>query len=198
MLNVLLSFFTVLTQLLVADGVIIEDNTPTTIAPGESKVVNIGINKGSVEGFAKLELEFPDGLEALPVQTNGASFTFVDQKAKFIWMTLPNDQEFNISYELKAKSYAQGNKIIKGTFSYIKENQRIDYELQSKVVNVTSDEAATTADTSTPEPETTPEPAMDGGQGMRCVRTVTDLGQNEYLVSLNVLENELDGFDKIQ
>ena len=127
-------------QLFVADGVIIEDTTPTAIAPGATKNVSITINKGSVEGFAKLELVLPEGLVASPDQTNGASFTFTDQKAKFLWMSLPSEQEFTVSYNLKAKSNASGYQIIKGTFSYIKENQRIDYELQSKVVLIGEDD----------------------------------------------------------
>ncbi|MGB0425164.1 MAG: hypothetical protein ACPGED_12610, partial [Flavobacteriales bacterium] len=188
-------------QLLVADGVIIEDTTPTVIAPGATKNVSITINKGTVEGFAKLELVFPEGLEASPVQSSGASFTFTNQKAKFLWMSLPSEQEFTISYNLKAKSNASGNKIIKGTFSYIKENQRIDYELQSKVVLIGEDDGSTETVSSAEEtsiPDTPPTAADLPGSGMRCVRTITDLGNNEYIVNLNVLENQLDGFAKIQ
>jgi len=67
------------------DGVIIEDNTPTTLAPGESKEVAVTINKGDVEGFAKLQIELPEGLTASAIKTEGASFTFSAQKIKFIW-----------------------------------------------------------------------------------------------------------------
>ena len=200
---------------MVADGVIIEDNTPTSMAPGSSKNVQITINKGTVEGFAKLELQFPEGLEAIPVQTNGASFSFTDQKAKFIWMSLPSDQEFTIAYELKAKSNASGTKVIKGTFSYIKENQRVDYELQSKVIAIGEEMAATTEtgsgnkdiasteletnSTTSGEQPTVDAPYLnDDGSGMRCLRSVTDLGNNEYIINLNVVENELNGFAKIQ
>ena len=191
-------------QLFVADGVIIEDTTPTTIAPGATKNVSITINKGSVEGFAKLELVLPEGLVASPDQTNGASFTFTDQKAKFLWMSLPSEQEFTISYNLKAKSNASGYQIIKGTFSYIKENQRIDYELQSKVVLIGEDDENSAPIASSNKEETSTEPSLElpaailPGSGMRCVRTITDLGNNEYIVKLNVVENHLDGFTKIQ
>ncbi|MDP4953805.1 MAG: hypothetical protein NWQ53_09190, partial [Flavobacteriales bacterium] len=86
----------------VADGVIIEDNTPSSMTPGSSANITITINKGTVEDFAKLEIELPEGMSATPIQTNGASFSFKDQKAKFIWMALPSDQEFNVSYKLTA------------------------------------------------------------------------------------------------
>lgn len=191
----------------VADGVIIEDNTPSSMAPGSSANITLTINKGTVEDFAKLEIELPEGMTATPIQTNGASFSFKDQKAKFIWMALPTEQEFNVSYKLSASSTASGNKIVKGTFSYIKSNQRIDYELQSKVIRISDDLVADTekaSDTSARSSiEASDEPVQDdlsafGGSGMRCIRSILETNDQEYIVTLTVLENELENFAKIQ
>lgn len=191
----------------VADGVIIEDNTPSSMAPGSSANITITINKGTVEDFAKLEIELPEGMSATPIQTNGASFSFKDQKAKFIWMALPSDQEFNVSYKLTAASSASGNKIVKGTFSYIKSNQRVDYELQSKVIRIGDDVVADTGNNAEPtESLTTADPSNSlddnlsafGGNGMRCVRSITETNNQEYIITLTVLENELENFAKIQ
>lgn len=172
------------------DGVIIEDNTPGTLAQGDSREVMITVNKGDVSGFAKLQLELPDGLEAVAGDTKGASFTFSGQKVKFIWMTLPDEQEFTVSYTLKAKAVASGKKVITGTFSYIKNNQRVDYELQSKMVEIVSADEVSDAT----------QPSFDGLDidGMACVRTITDMGDNRYLVRLDVVNAELEGFCKIK
>ncbi|MDG1261523.1 MAG: hypothetical protein P8O05_07165 [Flavobacteriales bacterium] len=172
------------------DGVIIQDNTPTTLAPGEEKVVEITINKGEVDGFAKLQIELPEGMTASAVQTEGASFTFSDQKIKFIWMALPDNQEFSVSYTLTAATSATGNKAISGTFSYIKESQRVDYELPTKVVEI-SGESAASVTSETPE-FTVP---VDG---MACVRTITEMGGGEYLVTLDFVNTQLDGFAKVK
>jgi len=191
----------------VADGVIIEDNTPSSMAPGSSANITITINKGTVEDFAKLEIELPEGMSATPIQTNGASFSFKDQKAKFIWMALPSDQEFNVSYQLTAAASASGNKIVKGTFSYIKSNQRVDYELQSKVIRIGDDVVADTGNNAEPTESLTtaaPSNSLDdhlsafGGSGMRCVRSITETNNQEYIITLTVLENELENFAKIQ
>lgn len=191
----------------VADGVIIEDNTPSSMTPGSSANITITINKGTVEDFAKLEIELPEGMSATPIQTNGASFSFKDQKAKFIWMALPSDQEFNVSYKLTAASSASGNKIVKGTFSYIKSNQRVDYELQSKVIRigegVMADSVSDIEPTETSGTEVTNEPIDNdlsafGGSGMRCVRSIVETNDQEYIVKLTVLENKLENFAKIQ
>jgi hypothetical protein len=189
----------------VADGVIIEDNTPSSMSPGSSANISITINKGTVEDFAKLEIELPEGMSATPIQTNGASFSFKDQKVKFIWMSLPSDQEFQVSYKLSAAPDASGNKIVKGTFSYIKSNQRVDYELQSKVIRIGEESIAESREeTNDAEPiantDATPQTDLSsfGGSGMRCVRSILGTSDKEFIVTLTVLENELENFAKIQ
>lgn len=177
--------------LFMADGVVIEDNTPSTLQTGSKKIVEININKGAVTGFAKLQLEIPEGLKAIPVETNGASFTFSSQKAKFIWMSLPSDQSFSVSYYLEAEDYAKGTKVITGVFSYIKENQRIDYDLQSKTVEVLENEV--------PEGTIVQEEVdySNLGTDLSCVRSITKITDFEYLVELDVLNADLQGFAKI-
>lgn len=170
-----------LLNIFLADGLVIEDDTPARLKPGESKVVTLTINKGQVNGFAKLQLELPEGLTAEAEDTKGASFTFSDQKAKFIWMSLPNEQEFSVSYKLSAKSSASGNKVITGTFSYIKENERVDYDLQSKIVTVGSEEGDAAA-------------LNDNLSAMREINKISD---NQFLVTIEVKNSNLKGFAKI-
>ncbi|MDP4953806.1 MAG: hypothetical protein NWQ53_09195, partial [Flavobacteriales bacterium] len=108
---------------------------------------------------------------------------------------------------LTVASSASGNKIVKGTFSYIKSNQRVDYELQSKVIRIGDDVVADTGSdiepTETAGTEATNEPIENdlsafGGSGMRCVRSIVETNDQEYIVKLTVLENELENFAKIQ
>lgn len=187
-------------QIFFDDGVIIEDNTPTTLQPGETKLVEISVNKGEIAGFAKLELVLPGGLTASPAETQGASFTFSGQKAKYIWMTLPDAQEFTVSYNITAEPSANGNLVVKGTFSYIKENQRVDYDLQSKLIAIgvagddvveTESDSDNSGDTATNDQGTT----NDGS--MQCRRYVTEISANEYHVELEVSNAALEGFAKI-
>ena len=192
-------------NILFADGVVIEDNTPTEMTPGSKTKVEINVNKGNVTGFAKLQLELPDGLIATPAETNGASFTFSGQKAKFIWMSLPSDQEFTVAYFLEASPSAKGNYVVKGTFSYIKENQRVDYEMQSKVVVVSTNAVAADNNTNTTQTGGTNTASINAQNntatqaiGLRCVREITQVNAQEYMVSLLVKDSDLEGFAKIQ
>lgn len=193
-------------QLFFDDGVVIEDDTPTEMAAGETETVTVRVNKGDIEGFAKLELVLPVGLMASPIETHGASFTFSGQKAKFIWMALPDDQEFSVSYNLSAAESATGNLIIKGTFSYIKENQRVDYEMQSKLVAIglagasiaeNGDDQSTDSGSDDTSTDTDTASASTQLEGLACVRTVNRISDTEYLVSLKVVNAQLEGFAKI-
>ena len=178
------------------DGVIIEDNTPSTMAPGEERRIDVTINKGEVEGFAKLQIDVPEGMTATAGETNGASFTFSNQKIKFIWMSLPAEQEFTVNYHLKAAPTATGSKVVSGVFSYIKENQRIDYELQSKIIVVGGTNTALASQAT--EPAIEPAVPVYEGTDLACLRTITEIESDKYLVTLNVVNSDLKGFAKIK
>lgn len=165
------------------DGVIVEDNTPPQLTPGEERIVEISVNKGDVTGFAKLQLELPEGLSAEAGDLHGSSFTFADGKIKFIWQSLPADQVFTVSYKLKASPTAAGNKVIKGIFSYIKANQRVDYEMQSKLIEIRKE--GLVAEATTPS-------------SMQCVRSITDMGNGDFLVRLTVQNASNQGFVQIR
>lgn len=179
------------------DGVIIEDNTPSTMAPGEERRIDVTINKGEVEGFAKLQIDVPEGMTATAGETNGASFTFSNQKIKFIWMSLPTEQEFTVNYHLKAAPTASGSKVVSGVFSYIKENQRIDYELQSKIIVIGGSNSDVVSQPIEPVIEAT-SPAYEGTTGLACLRSINEIEADKYLVTLNVVNSNLKGFAKIK
>jgi len=170
-----------------ADGVVIDHMIPTSLEPGEKTTVSVNINKGEVTGFAKLQLEIPAGLTARAIKKSGASFTFSGQKAKFIWMSLPDTQEFSVEYELEANSAASGSKVVSGQFSYIKQNERVDYDLAPKVINIGSE---VIADNSTLDNST-------NGSDAICNRIVTQVSQNEWFVELSATNVETDGFAKM-
>ncbi len=195
----LFTSITVFFSALLADGVVIDHNLPAQLAPGESTVVSVTINKGSVSGFAKLQLEIPSGLTVKAIKKNGASFTFSGQKAKFIWMSLPSEQEFTVEYELIANPNASGAMLIPGQFSYIKENERVDYDLTpakvnigTELVNSTSNESedSAIADTNEGQVASTDNTAI-------CNRIVSKISSSEYFVELTSSGVETDGFTKL-
>ncbi len=105
---------------LVAKNVKCVRQVPTLVGDNNEYVVNILVNKGSTEKFAKIEEDVPQGFKAEAIQTKDAIFTFKDQKVKFLWMNLPPEQRFVVSYKLIPINKAETKQLaLKGTFSFI-------------------------------------------------------------------------------
>jgi hypothetical protein len=130
----------------------ITQTVPATMDPGTEVRVNVNVEKGSLSGFAKLQLDLPAGMSVTAIETKGASFTFSDNKAKFIWMSLPTTNSFTLSYSLSAASSMSGLQTITGRLSYIENNERKTYELPAARVDL---------GTPGPSARTTPAPARE-------------------------------------
>lgn len=94
--------------------------TPEFVGEGNDMVVNLLVNRGVADKFAKIEEDIPEGYSVEPLETADAIFTFKDQKAKFLWMSLPPNKRFVVNYKLMPLD-GQGSEqlALNGTFSYI-------------------------------------------------------------------------------
>lgn len=133
----------------------------STVEPAGDITVSLTIHKGSLSGFAKMEESIPDGLVISDGDKQGASFTYVDNKVKFVWLSLPADSVFTISYKISVGSNVSGNQSISGEFSYLENNNAMKYEVGSTSFTVqgTSQPVASNnpaANTNQPENNTPP------------------------------------------
>ena len=199
----------------------ITQNIPASMEPGSEVRVTVTIEKGDLTGFAKLQLDLPNGLTATAIETKGASFTFADQKAKFIWMALPSSPTFKISYTLSASKEASGLLPIQGRLSYIENNERRTYQLPVVKVDLgapgmvatrsETKEGITEHDLVTAAggaPATKPVvavidnvsglPPAQGPGGVTVQRTVTPSSEQEMLVTVTIRKGDLRGFGKLQ
>jgi len=200
----------------------ITQNIPTTMTPGTEVRVTVTVNKAELSGFAKLQLDLPPGLTATAIETKGASFTFADQKAKFIWMALPSTPTFKVSYTLSADASVSGNQAIQGRLSYIEDNERKTFDLPTSTINFGEAGAVQVAQTTTTEEPSAQDLVSAGGgapagstmmavidqasgtapiQGMGGVtgtRTITPVSENEMLVEVIVKKGDIRGFGKLQ
>jgi len=207
---------------LVAD-INISQNVPATMTPGTEVRVTITVNKGDLSGFAKLQLDLPPGMTATAIETKGASFTFADQKAKFIWMALPSTPTFKLSYTLSADGTMSGSQMIQGRLSYIEDNERKTHDLPTSTVDLGAPGAVRVVAAETPDDEPTnndlvsaaggatpgtPVMAvidqasgvapMQGLGGVGGTRTITPVTENEMLVEVVVQKGDIRGFGKLQ
>lgn len=190
-----MNFFGVLLLgIFTAGEVNVENNLPESMAPGSKKLVELVIKKDQVQGFSKLELTLPYGFNITPVDLKGASFTFTAQKAKFVWMTIPTEDSFTVTYFLESADNMEGNYSINGVFSYVKENKRVDIKIPPKSVFVNKEMAPTIDEVAQTMPNVKIEPEL---VEMVCERTIDKVSDTEYLIKLKVTNNIIKDFGKI-
>jgi len=85
-------------------------------------LVTLLVNKDAIQKFAKIEEAVPVGYTAANIDSRGAIFTFANQEAKFIWMDLPTDPFFTVTYKLIPEEGVTPNQAamrIDGLFTYM-------------------------------------------------------------------------------
>ncbi len=136
----------------------VTQNMPASIDPGTEVRVTVTINKDQITGFAKLQIDLPAGLSATAIETKGASFTFAEGKAKFIWMALPTQPSFKVSYTLSADATASGTLPVTGRLSYIQDNERKTVDMAPATITIgNGSNVAATAPAPASSPATTTE-----------------------------------------
>jgi hypothetical protein len=100
--------------------------------------VNLLVNKGNKEKFAKIQESVPEGYQAVKEDAKGAIFTFKNQTAKFLWMNLPSEKMFVVSYKLIPESNPEGNPDIDGDFSYIENEATREIDIIERQVDLSN------------------------------------------------------------
>ncbi len=173
------------------------------INAGTELLVKISLKKKDIGGFCRFQQELPAGFSAASVSTSNADFTFKDQKVRFIWLKLPDEENIEISYKITCDERLKGSVNLTGKFSYINENERQSVEVTPQLLTIV------------PSPNVNPAMLVDVNDygkempagiastnyGMiACVRQKPQWvdGQNEYVVNLLVNKEKLQKFAKIE
>lgn len=173
------------------------------INAGTELLVKVSLKKNDLSGFCRFQQELPAGFKATSVSTSNADFTFKDQKVRFIWLKLPDEEEIEISYKITCDERLKGSVNLAGKFSYIEDNQRKSVDVAPKQLTII--------------PNPSIDPALlvdvrDYGREMpagitetsfgriACIRQTPQWveGQNEYIVNLLVNKEKLQKFAKIE
>ncbi|HDP55133.1 MAG TPA: SPOR domain-containing protein [Bacteroidetes bacterium] len=125
-----------LVNLFSGSNVSLEMRVPQEVNAGSEFDIEVVLQKTGLESFARFQQELPRGLTAQVVDNPNASFVFEEQKVKFIWLRLPQDNEMKISYRVRVDERLKGNFTIDGLFSYIDGNERKSVSTSSKQVSI--------------------------------------------------------------
>lgn len=194
-------------------GVEVKQKVPQTVKAGSEFTVELTINKGSISGFAKFQQELPAGMTASPLDVKNATFSFVDQNVKLIWMSLPNDKDFTVTYKVSVSNDMAGPTPLAGKFSYIDNNEKRSVNAEATTVdidnpnkpaaaatNVTPAPTETTAPTTAETSAATTTPAVGNGPGgLTCTRNVATItNPDEFTVDVIIARGSVSGFAKLE
>jgi hypothetical protein len=116
--------------------VVLTLDLPSQITAGEEVRVDLAIQKGTLNGFARFQQEIPAGITVSPIQTVNGDFTFENGRINLIWLKLPAQPELQVSYNIKADARVKGFISLGGKFSYLSNNDRNDMELEDQNVSI--------------------------------------------------------------
>jgi len=180
-------------------------SAPGQVEAGNEILVEISLDKSDFDSFARFQQEIPAGLKPIPINTANADFSFKDQKVKFIWLKLPNEQKINISYKLVVDQRLKGNFNLNGTFSYIANNERKSVSVSPQNITITPSSAIDQkliVDIN--DFKNLVAPAIKTGSDInqvKCIRQipyVADQTSGEYIINLLVNKGNKEKFAKIQ
>jgi hypothetical protein len=180
----------------ISSTVSLDLNLPETANAGEEFLVEVTINKGDIDGFARFEQELPVGFKAEARQIANGEFRFEDQKIKIQWMRVPYDREVVISYAIQVAPTVSGTFNLEGKFSYIENNSIQKAFIPAKTITIIGDETlAGTAESA----QTTYSYQNVSLKNIDCIRQKPYLNENnEVIVNLMVNKGDLRDFGKIQ
>jgi hypothetical protein len=113
--------------------------TPKISKNSDEIIINLLVNKANREKFAKIEEIIPNGYIAENVNSQSGIFIFKNQTVKFLWMNLPPEDYFVVSYKLIPKPEIKNRQpAIKGVFSYIEGEATRNINIVQKDADLTN------------------------------------------------------------
>ena len=117
--------------------------------------VTLDITKQGIEGFCKIQEFTSFGGIMSEVELKGAIFSFIKNKGKFVWMSLPTDENFTVSYSLDLGSAKNKDvSVLKGDFSFLEGNVTKKVDIIKRVVETLADNSSSSQNENVEEKNT--------------------------------------------
>ena len=185
--------------------VTISGNFPKSVGVATEFTAEIKINKGSIGGFAKLQLDVPQGFTVKEADSKTGNFSFTNNIAKIIWTSVPSDAEFTVKFTISADASAAGAKTIASKFSYVNNNNKEVVEMTPAEIMIGDESASTPVAKSSSPPETNSSTSSsldnptEPNSNIICSRNIiSGANANEYNVEVKIKKANIKGFAKFQ
>lgn len=136
----------------------INANFPSSMNSASTIDADVKISKGTVGNFAKYQLDVPAGYVISAVDVKGGNFTFENQRAKIVWVSVPSDPEFIVKFKVQANSDATSPATFNQKFYYLENNEKKEVEATPAVITIGGSGAVAVTTPVETTPVTTPTP----------------------------------------
>lgn len=89
--------------------VIMTANIPAELAPGSNQTIEVKINKGTISNFSKYQIDVPANVTLSESDSKTGNFSFENSRAKIVWVSIPVEAEFTVSFKMEVGNSASGN-----------------------------------------------------------------------------------------
>ena len=174
------------------NSVTIKNNIPSNFIVGQEVAVEFRISKGIQTGFAKFQLELPDGISIIKKDEMNSIYSIQNGVAQWIWSEVPEDEELLIKLTLVASELGIGIKTFNSNYSFIEKNEKkvfnmlpLEASIQNNIIN---NKVAVIKDTLT---KAEPNTSID------VVRLISDgPNANEKTITIKIKKGDTKGFAK--
>ncbi len=174
------------------NSVTIKNNIPSNFIVGQEVSVEFRISKGIQSGFAKFQLELPDGISIIKKDEMNSIYSIQNGVAQWIWSEVPKDEELLIKLTLVASELGIGIKTFNSNYSFIEKNEKkvinmlpLEASIQNNLIN---NKVSVIKDTLT---KAEPNTSID------VVRLISDgPNANEKTITIKIKKGDTKGFAK--
>lgn len=189
------------------EGITLTHTIPARMVAGQEVAIELKINKGGMSGFAKLQIELPEGVLIKESEEKGANYNYSLGMAKWVWAALPMESEIVVKLVLYVEESAIGPKTISARYSYVENNVKQVVEMEPAEVTILEPGSAIDAPmVATTEPTVSTLPAastetlnthsaIEPPNTMSIERTISaGTSPNEFLIGLKIKKGNTKGF----
>lgn len=191
----------VLLGIFTGDSVVkITNNLPEKMTAGKDYQVEFKLTKPAIQGFGMFQIELPDGVTLVQNPDSAVSYVVEGNIVKWVWASLPSDDEVPFNLNFNVASNLQGNVSFKARFYYIYNNDKAFVDMNPKQVEIENTEMTKAFENAAKDSTLVNAPAAVASNAeppgnIVLNRTVTKGSKpNELIVTIKIKKGSTKGF----
>jgi len=122
-----------------------------TVTNENEMLVQTEIEQSNLQGFLKYEDFIPMGFKVKSESTSGSTFSFIENKVKFVWSEAPKDSKTTVSYKLIRDGNDAKKLILEGTLQYLDNGESKAIAIKDEDINFAFSKTETPSPTANTE-----------------------------------------------